>query len=56
MTALCAALAALAVGDPAYSVFYRNQENAAVRIPVTALRSWWRKTAALGSCWQPPRG
>ena len=36
MTALCAALAALAVGDPAYSVFYRNQENAAVRIPVTA--------------------
>ena len=36
MTALCAVLAALAVGDPAYSVFYRNQENAAVRIPVTA--------------------
>ena len=28
--------AAVTARDPAYSVFYRNQENAAVRVPVTA--------------------
>ena len=28
-------VAAVVAGDPAYSVFFRNQENAAVRIPVS---------------------
>ena len=36
MTAICAALLAVTVGDPAYTRFFRNQDDAALRIPVVA--------------------
>ena len=36
MTAACAVLAALVVGEPAYTRFFRNQGDSALRIPVAA--------------------